>query len=635
LELGEYTAIETHIRLIAVNHLSAPAPMRTLIVTFFTSAWLLLAAVPGHAEQSSPATAQPLDPGAGPAPAATQSVAEPDRGGAVVVSEPLEGAVSKPLVSEPPEELSAELVYATLVAEVALQRADFEAAFEYFLHAAKLAREPSLAERAVRSAMNSQRPEAARQAIDLWMQLEPDAPKPHQLSAFLALQDDDRGTALASLQRVIELAGVPGQGYLQAAQILGRVPNPSDRLALMHDLVKALDGDEDPDAQFALATLAAAADRYQEAATLAGRAAALRPGWTEPKLFQVQLLVSQEQSDQALAALERYISEAPEDADLKAMKAQLLIDAEQSEQALVVFNELLERSPERADLLFAAAVLAIEIEDLDAARDYLERLRTLGERPSDVAFLLGQIEEQAGNHEAALALFEEVRGQNRTNAQVRIARLWAKQGHLERARELFQQLRDQYPGETSAFYLIEAEMLRDQGLTEMALAVYNQALGEEPENADLLYARAMLAVGMGQVAMLERDLRQILMTDPDHVDALNALGYTLADRTDRLDAAKSFIERALQLRPDDPAILDSMGWVLYRQGQPAAAEEYLRRALAQGFDAEIAAHLGEVLWMLGRQEEARAVWGHALEEAPEHEYLRRVLSRFDFPQPDN
>lgn len=156
-----------------------------------------------------------------------------------------------------------------------------------------------------------------------------------------------------------------------------------------------------------------------------------------------------------------------------------------------------------------------------------------------------------------------------------------------------------------------------------------------PDNADLLYARAMLAVSMDQIAQLERDLRLILVGNPDHVDALNALGYTLADRTERFDAAQAFIERALQLRPDDPAILDSMGWVLYRKGQSERAEPYLRRALEQGFDAEIAAHLGEVLWSLGRRDEAKEVWQHALDEAPEDEYLLRVLSRFRFSQSEN
>ena len=590
---------------------------RTRLLSFLGSL-LVLVAFASRAEQPSPAPA--------PAPLSTSASAPPASAATNPVPE-----VGK----EPPRELNAELVYAALVAEVALQRGDYEAAFAHFLSAAELAQAPSLAERAVRSALNAERAASARQALELWTRLEPDAPKAHQLSAFLALEADDQATALASLQRVVELGGVPGQGYLQAAQILGQLPKASDRLAMMRELVVRLDADDDPDAQFALATLAAAAGDDEAAAQLAERASSLRPGWTDPQLFLVRLLVSREQPEQALAVLERYISQAPDEPELKLMKAQLHMDADQSEQALAVFDELLEQAPERPDVLFAAAVLALDSEDMQAARRYLEALRRLGERPSDVAFLLAQVEEQTDNPEAALALYAEVRGQNQTNAQVRIAQLHAKNGDIERARELFQQLRDQYPGQTAAFYLLEAEMLRSQELDQQALAVYDLALGKEPDNADLLYARAMLAVGMGQVASLERDLRRILVTDPDHVDALNALGYTLADQTDRLDAAESLIERALQLRPDDPAILDSMGWVLYRKGQPAAAEDYLRRALEHGFDAEIAAHLGEVLWTLGRQDEARAVWRHALDEAPEHEYLLRVLSRFRFSRSEH
>ncbi|WP_207190943.1 tetratricopeptide repeat protein [Halochromatium salexigens] len=540
-----------------------------------------------------------------------------------------------PAVAQSPTTLSPELIYAALVAEVALQRGDYDAAFEHFLRAAELAREPSLAERAVRSALNAKRSAAARQALDLWTDLEPDAPQAHQLAAFLALEAGDQEWALASLERVIELAGVPGQGYLQAAQILGRLPDPADRLRVMRRLVDALDAQEDADAQFALATLAAAANQDEVAIQLAERAAKLRPGWSDPQLFLVRLLVRREQIEQAHAMLDRYLGEAPADPELKLMKAQLHMDAEEPEQALAVFDELLKRDPERPDVLMAAAVLALEIGDLDKARRFLEALQRLEERPNDVAFLLGQVEEQSGNSDAALALYEQVRGQNRTSAQVRIASLYAKAGEIARARELLQQLRDQSPGQDVTFYLIEGELLRAQGLDQQALDVYDRALAEQPAHVDLLYARAMLAVGMDKVGMLERDLRRILVDHPDHVDALNALGYTLADRTDRLDAAQAFIERALQLRPDDPAILDSMGWVLYRKGQAEDAEDYLRKALEQGFDAEIAAHLGEVLWSLGRKDEAREVWGHALDEAPEHEYLLRVLSRFRFSHTDH
>ncbi|NBC49178.1 MAG: tetratricopeptide repeat protein [Gammaproteobacteria bacterium] len=558
-----------------------------------------------------------------------------ERSAAAATPESSDAATATEPSAAPPSELSADLVYAALAAEVALQREAYGAAFDHFLRAARLAQDSGLAERAVRAALRAGDSAAARQALELWIALDPVSSKAHQLSAFLALEADQRTAAIGSLLRVIDLADSPKQGYLQAAQILGRLPVPAQRLAVMRELVTAAGAEDQPDAQFALATLAAAAGQVERATELAERAAALRPGWTDPQVFLVRLLVTQDRGDEARAALERYIREAQDARELKLLKAQLQMDAGESEQALTTFEGLLEDNPQRPDILFAAAVLALEIEDLEAARGYLETLQGMGKRPDDVAFLLGQVEESADNNEAALALYEQVGGQNRVSAQVRIANLYAEAGAIERAREVLQQLRDQHPDQVSTLYLIEGELLREQGLEQQAFDVYSSALSKYPDNADLLYARAMMAVGMDKVSLLEQDLRRILVDNPDHVDALNALGYTLADRTDRFDAALALIERALQLRPDDPAILDSMGWVLYRKGRLEAAEEYLRRALEQGFDAEIAAHLGEVLWSMGRRDEAREVWGHALNEDPEHEYLQQVLSRFRFSQTEN
>jgi tetratricopeptide (TPR) repeat protein len=346
----------------------------------------------------------------------------------------------------------------------------------------------------------------------------------------------------------------------------------------------------------------------------------------------VRLLATSEQTDAAVATLDEFLAQEPHDQELQLLRAQLHLDAQEYDAALALFDDILAHGPGQPDVLLTAAMVALEVDALDKARDYLTALRATGARPGEAAFLLGQVEEKAGNLDEALEWYDKVDGENETNARVQSAGILAEQGEMGRAREILHQLRASFPSDSPALYLIEGELLREHAREQEAVDVYTEALAEMPDNADLLYARAMVEVGMDRVDLLERDLRRILVDDPDHVDALNALGYTLADRTDRLAEAKSLIERAYQLRPEEPAILDSMGWVLFRSGDAQSAEPYLRKALAATFDPEIAAHLGEVLWALGRKAEARQVWDRALAEDPEHEYLLRTLGRYRFSQ---
>jgi tetratricopeptide (TPR) repeat protein len=532
-----------------------------------------------------------------------------------------------------PSELTADLIYSVLVGEVAAQRSDQQMAFTHYLHAAKLAKDPELAALAARAALALGDTDAGQRAVALWQALAPDSIKARQIAAYVQIEAGDREATLATLRELIRLTPEGKEPYMQAAQLLARVEEPAERLALMRELIA--EAPDSADAQFALANLAAAADDVELAREAAERAVAMRPDWTEPRMFVVQLLVSAGDGDAAAALLDEYLAAQPDDEQLLLLRAQLFIDAEDYEPALALFDKILASAPKQPDVLFTAAVLALEVEALDQARRYLSRLNEMGRRQDDVAFLLGQLEERSDNPDAALAWYAQVDGPNATDAAVRIARLHAASGEVSRARDMIQQLRDQMPEEMATLYLIEGEMLRDNDEHQQAMAVYDQALGQDPDNPDLRYARAMVAVSIDRIDLLESDLRHILAQDPDHADALNALGYTLADRTDRLDEAKALIEKALALKPDEPAIKDSMGWVLYRLGDPAAAEPYLRDALEAVFDPEIAAHLGEVLWALGRKDEAREIWDRALAEDPEHEYLLRILGKHRYSQNPN
>ncbi|WPL13637.1 tetratricopeptide repeat protein [Thiorhodovibrio litoralis] len=553
-------------------------------------------------------------------PAGSDSPAAPESLAASSRIQPEPSAPDAPLA-----ELDADLLYDVLVAEVAMQRDLPLEAFPHYFAAAQRTSEPMLAELATRAAIAGNDQAKAEEAAAFWASLVPDSLQARQVAAYIILEGGKVDQAMPYLRAVMELSPDRRQGYLHCARLVARLDDPLQRL----DLMRALIGEfgEDPDALLALAGLAAGASQPELARDYAERAAAQRPAWNRPPQFLVQLLVSEDRTDEAIVELERYFSQGTDDLELRTLYAQLLIEAKRYEDARAAFDTLLASRPDMPGVLFAAGVLSLQLKDYDAARDYLLRLRQSGERVQDATFMLGQTEEAAGQLEQARVWYEKVRGDKALDAQIRLASVEARLGQPARARERLQRLRDESPHQQPALYLIEGEILRDINDGSGAMAVYDQALEQFPDNPDLLYARALLAATLQQVDVLERDLRRVLSMDPDHADALNALGYTLADQTDRLDEAKGFISRALELEPDQPAVLDSMGWLLYRMGKPAEAEAYLRKALEQLTDGEIAAHLGEVLWALGRRDEARAVWQQALDQFPDHDYLLRVIER--------
>lgn len=557
----------------------------------------------------------------------------PDQGaGAAVPPATAPQASAAPAAAS--KELDSDLVYAVLVAELAGRRGDMAMAFTHYLHAAQLAHDPKMAELAVRAALAGDDSDGANRAVGLWLSLEPDSVGAHQLAALLRIKANDREGALTHLSRVVQLSGSDaGTGYTHAVGIIARAGTDTERVALMQALVE-MDADN-PDAHYALAMVAAAAERNDVAESAARRALELRMDWNKPRIFLVRLLLSEGKRDQARALLEDYVAAAPGDSALRMLYGQLLVEEKEFSSARSEFERLLSTQPKEPDVLFAVGILSLQLDDVDAARIYFTRLYQTGQRRNEAAYYLGQVEERAEHPAAALDWYAKAGGSNETEAQVRIAVIRAKQGEVSRSREIIQRLRDQSPDDARSLYLVEAEILDEVGLQDDATAVYGAALEAFPDDPDLLYARAMYLVKRDRLQQAEADLRRILAEDPKHADALNALGYTLADRSDRYQEARELIEKAHQLKPDEPAILDSMGWVNYRLGNYEAALGYLRRALDTMKDGEIAAHLGEVLWAMGRHDEAWQVWNAALKEHPDHAYLLEVVSRHRVTQSES
>ncbi len=530
-------------------------------------------------------------------------------------------------VSRPPSRgvpLTPDVIYAVLVGEIAAQRGQLPVASAHYRLAAALSQDPATAERSARIAVLLKDEEAAEEAVRLWVSLEPENPLAHQIAATLYARSRKTDLAIQHLRELVRLSRDRNiNGFMQAVMVVGKLKDQKYGLELMRELAAAY-GD-DPKALYSYAVVAAGAGEYDLAESSIRRVLELEPDWAEASVLLSRILLQQGKVSGALAVLREAVEDNPDSLVLRVAYARQLVEARQLENAYEQFVELLKVEPASSDLLFSAGIVALQLGNYDAARRHLKALTYDGTRRDEAMYYLGQTEEMDGNPEAAAQWYAKVSGNYQREAQVRRARLLAKSGQVAGARDLIQALRVQEPDQSVRLYLIEAEILREAGRADDVMQLYAHALKYYPNNADLLYDRALYAVELGRLDILERDLRQIIQDDPDHADALNALGYTLADQTSRYDEALEYIERALALKPDNAAVLDSMGWVQYRLGNNLDALRYLRRALELQPDAEIAAHLGEVLWVTGDREEAIRVWKASLAENPDDKVLQRLM----------
>jgi tetratricopeptide (TPR) repeat protein len=317
-----------------------------------------------------------------------------------------------------------------------------------------------------------------------------------------------------------------------------------------------------------------------------------------------------------------------DDFNLRMAYARLLADARRFDASLKQFEILGAAQPDNPEVSFALGLLHLQANRVAEAEPHFKRLVNNEERGDDASYYLGRIAEEKENYEQANVWYLGVQGgENYFDAQVRLGLILAKQHRLDEARTHLRSVRTRNAEERALLVQAEGELLAEDKRFDEAMSVYDQAL-QAGFNSDVMYARAMLAEKMDRLDILERDLREILEKDPGNAQALNALGYTLADRTDRYDEALGFIQRALDISPSDFYILDSMGWVLYRMGRLDEAEGYLRKALVLRPDSEVAAHLGEVLWAKGDRKGANEIWNTALRETPGDDKLLDVIKRY-------
>ncbi len=533
-----------------------------------------------------------------------------------------------PETTRPPKEMSTDLLYNYLAGEIGLQRGNTRTTLFHLLRAAEEARDPVAAAQAARMALDMKDLERATEAARLWVRFDPNSLAARELAMILALRRGDREEALVQAEAALRIAEALGKdGFLQLASVLAG-ERRDDKIELFRELVRR--HSRDARAHYALALVASQRKRYDLAFDALDRARELAPDWDKPWLLRTQILNLQGRGQEAEATLRRALREHPS-ATLWQALGRLLMQQNRHREALDAFRRASRMDPANHELRTAIGLLAIQLRDWELARrTWLE----LAEDPDfprreEAWFFLGQIEELQKHPQQAIEYYARVRdGRFRQEADLRRALLIGQQGRLEEAARLFRELRLTNPRQAVQLYVTEAQLYREQGRPEKAMKVYDEAIAANPDSPDLHYARGLLAADLGDVAAAERDLRRVLELRPGDADALNALGYTLADRTDRLDEAYRYIRQALDKLPDSAPVLDSMGWVLYRMGRREEALRYLQKAAQKLKDGEIYAHLGEVLWSLGRREEARRVWQEAQQFAPDNPVLRRTVERF-------
>lgn len=534
--------------------------------------------------------------------------------------------VTKPVQPDLPDvPLTPELLYKLVTAEIAGARGRLDIAVQFYVDAAIATRDPRVVERATRIAMFARDFKSALTTARLWVSIEPDLLKARRTLARLLVATGDVPASVQAINELVEMSADKQNAFLDVVRLLSRETNRATVYAVMQLVVEGYP--DNPDAQFALSRVAEQAGKLDEALQIAERALKLKPGWVVVQQQYARILHLQGKTAEAAEYLKGVLANNG-NLELRLNYARMLVEARRFKEARKQFEIVSEQSPGDKDILFALGVLALQSNDMEAAEQYLTRLAESGDRRIEAAYYLAQIAEHRKDYPQAIRWYSSVSsGEYAFESRMRVASLHAKQGNLDAALKHLDETSTRNTDQEIRVFLARGDAMREVGEFARGVELYDTALKQHPDSDDLLYARALMAERVGKIDVLIRDLKKIIAKNPKHAHALNALGYTLVDRTENLEEAKGYIERAYELLPDDPAIIDSMGWLNYRLGKHADALKYLTRAYDLNKDAEIAAHLGEVLWVMGEQSRARKVWNRGLEEAPNDRTLREVMKR--------
>jgi tetratricopeptide (TPR) repeat protein len=516
--------------------------------------------------------------------------------------------------------------YDLLVAEFALRRNRYDLALGNYLQQAYQTQDAGVAMHTTRLAQYLKADKATLDAAQLWIETESDSLEAHYILAIMQAKTQRPLEAMGNMTFVLEQGGKTNFSFIAASAIPLQASIRSQLTQSFNTLRQQYP--ENNQLLIGSALLAQQREALEEALGLIRQALDHDPADLHAIAIETRLLQQLNREDEAVERLAQVVEQYPNNIRLRLQYARLLMPRD-IELAKTQFTLLLSGSPNDPDLLFSLALLSKETGDIAHAEQYFTRLLMNQQRAPEAHFYLGQIEESRKQWQQAIIHYKAIPpGRNFLPAINRIAALSLANGDAEGARHHLQAMRSQYPKHAIRLYLLETEILLKNNQFDDAHQLVSEALLAHPANTDLLYARSMVSEQRNDLPLVEKDLRAILQQDPNNVIALNALGYVLTNLTDRYDEAYQLIAKALELKPEDPAIIDSLGWVEYRRGNLQESRRLLEQAYSSFPDHEVAAHLGEVLWQSGLQKQAVEVWQTAIKRFPNSKILQAVMKKF-------
>jgi len=519
-----------------------------------------------------------------------------------------------------------EVMYRVFAAEYLGSEGDLEGAVGEYLEAALRSDDPQIARRATQVAYAAEAWQQASMAADRWSLLQPDSVPAHESAAIAMFLVGDYLGGEYQLSRILDLMEDTTEAWLLVANVLAQAAGPEQADGMLEQLLTTRQTVDDATSLFVRSHLSARLQDLKRAFEMARQAVELKPEKAEYLTWAGRLALNLNLTETGLEYVRRAWRTAPDDHDLSLGFADLLARNGHEEEARTVMSEM----PQSPDVMLSRILFELAAKKRTAAEKLYAQFRQMDFPDSvDQTFYKAQAAEALGFIQQAIELYAAVEDEELALAgAIRIAELRALDGDMATARSELAELR-KLPNQAvvEASWLAESRILRETGAKEESFQVLGRALEDLPGSIALLYSHALLAAELGWVDVAERDLRLVIAAQPENAAALNALGYTLADQTERYEEAEALIRQAFILQPEEPSIIDSMGWVAFRLGHYEQSVRFLQKAWQLDRNPEIAAHLGEVLWVLGKKEAALAIWGEGFDIDSSNPVLNETLAR--------